>query len=157
MHRDGNIHLCFMKHQLLGVFREFKPMQRTLSCLTKGGAKTKASKLLEEVVRTTKSPISFANAIAHCEPVVELRSVRVSRMTRQIPIGISNHRQQGVAIRWLVQAARRKKKKSSIDFSTLLTQQFQEAAMYKGDPVTQRNELHKVAYSNRVFAKARWW
>lgn len=145
------------KKQLLSMFRTDPALERIANRLTKGGTKTKAVKILSQVLRTTRSSTVVVDAVQHSQPFLEVRSVRASRMTRQIPIGIPTTRQEGIAIRWLLEAARNKKRSSSIEFARLLQQEMQEAASWKGSVIARRNELHKLANANRVFARARWW
>ena len=145
------------KKQLLSIFRKDPILERTISRLTKGGEKSKATKILSKVLRKIPSTSTLIRAVQNSQPFLEVRSVRASRMTRQIPIGIPTNRQEGIAIRWLLDAARTKKKSSSLHFANLLQHEVEEAANWKGSVITRRNELHKLANANRVFARTRWW
>lgn len=96
------------------------------------------------------------NAILNVSPFLEVRKVRVSGKTRQIPSMIQKNRQQTLAIRWLIEAAKNNKKKNKT-FADCLATEFLEAADKRGGARQKRNELHKVAHSNRTFLRYRWW
>lgn len=96
------------------------------------------------------------NAILNVSPFLEVRKVRVSGKTRQIPSMIQKNRQQTLAIRWLIEAAKNNKKKNKT-FADCLAIEFLEAADKRGGARQKRNELHKVAHSNRTFLRYRWW
>lgn len=96
------------------------------------------------------------NAILNVSPFLEVRKVRVSGKTRQIPSMIACNRQQTLAIRWLIEAAKNNKKKNKT-FADCLATEFLEAADKRGGARQKRNELHKVAHSNRTFLRYRWW
>lgn len=96
------------------------------------------------------------NAILNVSPFLEVRKVRVSGKTRQIPSIIACNRQQTLAIRWLIEAAKNNKKKNKT-FADCLATEFLEAADKRGGARQKRNELHKVAHSNRTFLRYRWW
>jgi small subunit ribosomal protein S7 len=96
------------------------------------------------------------NAIINVSPFLEVRKVRVSGKTRQIPSMIQKNRQQTLAIRWLIEAAKKRKKKTSA-FSECLAAEFLGAVEKQGGARQKRNEFHKIAYSNRTFLRYRWW
>lgn len=96
------------------------------------------------------------NAIINVSPFLEIRKVRVSGKTRQIPSMIQKNRQQTLAIRWLIEAAKKRKKKTN-SFSECLASEFLGAVEKQGFARQKRNELHKIAHSNRTFLRYRWW
>ena len=95
-------------------------------------------------------------AIINVSPFLEIRKVRVSGKTRQIPSMIQKNRQQTLAIRWLIEAAKKRKKKTN-SFSECLATEFLGAVEKQGFARQKRNELHKIAHSNRTFLRYRWW
>lgn len=145
------------KNHLCTIFHSTTLLLRVLNKLTKNGKKGQASKILSSVVRNIKSTNIIYNAIQTAQPVVEVRNVRVSRMTRQIPIGVPFNRQEGIAIRWLVDMAKNQKKNRSNQIHNILSNEIIDASNSKGSLVSRRNDLYKLADINRVFAKPRWW
>lgn len=89
-------------------------------------------------------------------PYLEVRKVRISGKTRQIPSMIGKNRQQTLALRHLIEGAR-KRKKSHMTFSDCLALEFLEAYEKQGSARRKRNELHKIAHANRTFLRYRWW
>lgn len=95
-------------------------------------------------------------AIFNVSPFLEIRKVRVSGKTRQIPSMIQKNRQQTLALRWLIDGAKKRKKKNNT-FSDCLAAEFLGASEKQGEARQKRNELHKIAHSNRTFLRYRWW
>lgn len=95
-------------------------------------------------------------AISNVSPFLEIRKVRVSGKTRQIPSMIQHNRQQTLAIRWLIEGAEKRKKKNNT-FADCLAAEFLGAVDKQGQARQKRNELHKIAHSNRTFLRYRWW
>lgn len=155
--RKTNLFKDSQKKHLCTIFNSTPLLLRVLNKLTKNGKKGQASKILSSVVRNIKSTNIIYNAIQTAQPVVEVRNVRVSRMTRQIPIGVPLNRQEGIAIRWLVDMTQNQKKNRNNPIQKILSTEIIDASNSKGSLVTRRNELYKLADINRVFAKPRWW
>lgn len=96
-------------------------------------------------------------AINNVGPFLEVRKVRTSRSTKQVPAMIKKRRQQTLAIRWIVEAAQQRRKKSSSTFSKCLAIEFLEAYSKQGKARQKRNDMHKIAYANRAHLRSRWW
>jgi small subunit ribosomal protein S7 len=114
---------------------------------------------IEKADKTKKLSKLFSlvhQGIENISPYLEVRKSRVSGKTRQIPAMIRKKRQQALAIRWLIEAAR-KKQKTNIRFSECLASEFIEASQKQGNAIQKRNELHKIAHANRTFLRYRWW
>ena len=84
---------------------------------------------------------------------VEVRSRRVGGATYQVPVEVKSKRAQALAIRWLVDSARKRKDKHMSDkiFNELF-----DAYEKKGAAVKKREDVHKMAESNKAFAHFRW-
>ena len=110
---------------------------------------------LEKIKETNKQdPIkTFNDAISNVKPNVECRSRRVGGATYQVPVEVKNTRAQALAIRWLVDASRKRKDKHMSDkiFNELF-----DAYEKKGAAVKKREDVHKMAESNKAFAHFRW-
>ena len=104
--------------------------------------------------KTDKSPIDFFHeALNNVKPTLEVRSRRVGGATYQVPVEVKSKRAQALAIRWLVDSARKRKDKHMSDkiFNELF-----DAYEKKGAAVKKREDVHKMAESNKAFAHFRW-
>ena len=123
------------------------------------GKKVVAEKIVYEAIEKIKSktkeePINvFNEAINNIKPTVEVRSRRVGGATYQVPVEVKTKRAQALAIRWLVDASRKRKDKHMSDkiFNELF-----DAYEKKGSAVKKREDVHKMAESNKAFAHFRW-
>ena len=123
------------------------------------GKKVVAEKIVYEAIEKIKSktkeePINvFNEAINNIKPTVEVRSRRVGGATYQVPVEVKSNRAQALAIRWLVDASRKRKDKHMSDkiFNELF-----DAYEKKGAAVKKREDVHKMAESNKAFAHFRW-
>ena len=96
-------------------------------------------------------------AIENVKPSVEVRKVRKGGITYQVPAIIPKKRQETIAIRWIIDAAKSRKKNSKIRFAECLALELIEASKKFGKPRQKRDELHKLAESNRAYIRFRWW
>ena len=104
--------------------------------------------------KTDKEPIDFFHeALNNVKPSLEVRSRRVGGATYQVPVEVKSKRAQALAIRWLVDSARKRKDKHMSDkiFNELF-----DAYERKGAAVKKREDVHKMAESNKAFAHFRW-
>lgn len=108
----------------------------------------------KEILKTSKI---LEQAIDNVSPFLEVRKVRTSKNTKQVPSMIQKNRQQTLAIRWIIESAQERQKKSSQAFSKCLAIEFLEAYHKRGMARQKRNEMHKIAYSNRAHLRSRWW
>ena len=123
------------------------------------GKKVVAEKIVYEAIekiklKTKEEPINvFNEAINNIKPTVEVRSRRVGGATYQVPVEVKSKRAQALAIRWLVDSARKRKDKHMSDkiFNELF-----DAYEKKGSAVKKREDVHKMAESNKAFAHFRW-
>ena len=96
-------------------------------------------------------------ALLNVEPSLEVRKKKIAGITRQIPSTLSKSRGQGLAIRWIVESARGRRRKEGKNFSECLAEELVSAYHKKGEPRQKRDALHKLAESNRSFLRYRWW
>ena len=123
------------------------------------GKKGIAEKIVYDAIdkiktKTKDEPINIFNeAINNIRPTVEVRSRRVGGATYQVPVEVKTKRAQALAIRWLVDASRKRKDKHMSDkiFNELF-----DAYEKKGSAVKKREDVHKMAESNKAFAHFRW-
>ena len=123
------------------------------------GKKGVAEKIVYEAIEKIKSktkeePINvFNEAINNIKPTVEVRSRRVGGATYQVPVEVKTKRAQALAIRWLVDASRKRKDKHMSD---KIFNELYDAYEKKGSAVKKREDVHKMAESNKAFAHFRW-
>ena len=123
------------------------------------GKKVVAEKIVYEAIEKIKSktkeePINvFNEAINNIKPTVEVRSRRVGGATYQVPVEVKTKRAQALAIRWLVDASRKRKDKHMSD---KIFNELYDAYEKKGLAVKKREDVHKMAESNKAFAHFRW-
>ncbi|HBX09250.1 MAG TPA: 30S ribosomal protein S7, partial [Candidatus Microthrix parvicella] len=104
--------------------------------------------LIEE--RTGAEPIAtLKRAIENVKPALEVRSRRVGGATYQVPVEVSPRRSNTLAIRWLVGYARQRRERSMAD---RLANELLDASNGIGASVKRRDDLHKMAESNKAFA-----
>jgi len=100
----------------------------------------------------------FYAAIINCQPLFEIKKVRIAGTTYQVPSLMSQNRQENIAINWLIESTfSRKKKAPSQNFDYCLALEIYDAFLKQGYARQKRNDLHKLAESNRAFAHFRWW
>ena len=123
------------------------------------GKKTTAEKIIysamEQIqVKTKEDPIKvFNDAINNIRPNLEVRSRRVGGATYQVPVEVKTKRSQTLALRWLLDATRKRKNKTMSD---KLLNELMDASQKKGSAIKKREDTHKMAESNKAFAHYRW-
>ena len=95
----------------------------------------------------------FNQALENIAPMVEVKSRRVGGATYQVPVEVKSKRAQALAIRWLVDSARKRKDKHMAD---KIFNELYDAYEKKGAAVKKREDVHKMAESNKAFAHFRW-
>ena len=123
------------------------------------GKRGVASKIVYDAIdkiktKSKEDPINIFNeAINNIKPTVEVRSRRVGGATYQVPVEVKNKRAQALALRWLVDSARKRKDKHMAD---KIFNELYDAYEKKGAAVKKREDVHKMAESNKAFAHFRW-
>ena len=96
---------------------------------------------------------TFNEAIENIKPVIEVKSRRVGGATYQVPVEVRPVRQQSLAIRWLVDAARKRNERTMAE---RLANEFMDAAAEKGAAFKKKEDTYKMAEANKAFAHYRW-
>ena len=123
------------------------------------GQKTIAEKIVYDAIDKIKSkskeePIAIFNeAINNIRPTVEVRSRRVGGATYQVPVEVKSKRSQALALRWLIDASRKRKDKNMSD---KIFNEIYDAYQNKGSAIKKKEDTHKMAESNKAFAHFRW-
>ena len=101
-----------------------------------------------------KSPLEvFKSAIDNVQPQIETRSRRVGGATYQVPVEVSPRRKQALAIRWIIDAARKRNENTMID---RLAGELLDASVKRGASIKKNEDTRKMAEANRAFAHYRW-
>ena len=123
------------------------------------GKKTIAEKIVYDAIEKIKSkskdePISvFNEAINNIRPTIEVKSRRVGGATYQVPVEVRAKRSQTLALRWLIEASRKRKDKKMSD---KIFNEIYDAYQKKGSAIKKKDDTHKMAESNKAFAHFRW-
>lgn len=106
----------------------------------KGQSEQQAVELLEQ-------------ALENIKPMVEVKSRRVGGATYQVPIEVRPARRRTLAMRWVIDAARKRNEKS---MSQRLANELMDAADNRGGAVKKREDTHRMAEANKAFSHYRW-
>ena len=132
---------------------------KLINSIMNDGKKTIAEKIVYDAIDKIKSkskeePINIFNeAINNLRPTVEVRSRRVGGATYQVPVEVKSKRSQALALRWLVEASRKRKDKHMSD---KIFNEIYDAYQNKGSAIKKKEDTHKMAESNKAFAHFRW-
>lgn len=127
--------------------------------MLKKGKKNTAQKIvytaMERVKQQAKEdPLKmFEKAVENVRPVLETKSRRVGGATYQVPIEVPLNRSTSLAVRWLIKYARDRAGKS---MEEKLSAEIIDAMNHRGGAVKKKEDIHKMAESNRAFAHYRW-
>ncbi|MFO7300518.1 MAG: 30S ribosomal protein S7 [Actinomycetes bacterium] len=140
------------------VFRSVLVSQVINKVLLKGKkdlARTIVYEALETVEqRTSQDPtVVLKRAIDNIKPQVEVRSRRVGGSNYQVPVEVPPRRQNTLAIRWLVDYARKRREPT---MALRLANEILDASNNTGAAVKRKEDVHKMAESNKAFAHYRW-
>ena len=136
-----------------------KLVQQVINKVMVDGKKSVAEKIVYDALeilarRTDEEPtVSLENSIKTLTPVLEVRSRRVGGATYQAPVEVPPARARPLAVRWLVEFARRRREKSMAErlAGELLDAQSQQGLAYK-----RKDDIYRMAQANKAFAHYRW-
>ena len=95
----------------------------------------------------------LATALDNVKPVVEVKSRRVGGATYQVPVEVRTERRQALAIRWIIDSAR---KRGEHTMEERLSNELQDAVNNRGSAVKKREDTHRMAEANKAFSHYRW-
>lgn len=130
-----------------------------VNMLMKDGKKSVAEHVvygaLDQVVEKLKGePVeSLTKALDNVRPMVEVKSRRVGGATYQVPVEVRAERRTTLAMRWLVEAARKRGEKS---MDRRLAGEIMDALENRGSAVKKREDVHRMAEANKAFSHYRW-
>lgn len=123
------------------------------------GKKGIAQKIVYEAFETAEKKLSvkaidiFEKALDNVRPVLEVKARRVGGSTYQVPMEIKEDRRQTLAIRWIVDFARKRSERKMIE---RLSGELIDAYNETGGSVKKKEEMHRMAEANKAFAHFRW-
>ena len=123
------------------------------------GKKTVAEKIVYDALdklqsKSKEEPIKIFNtAINNIKPAIEVRSRRVGGATYQVPVEVKQKRSQALAIRWLIEASKKRKDKVMSD---KICFELLDAYQGRGSAIKKKEDTHRMAESNKAFAHFRW-
>ncbi len=132
---------------------------RLITTMMERGKKSVAERIvygaLESIREATKEdPLQIlTTAVDNVKPKLEVKSRRVGGATYQVPVEVAPERQEGLALRWLLDYARGRK---SVSMGRALSLEIQEAFKNQGNAIKKRDDTHKMAQANKAFAHYRW-
>ena len=136
-----------------------RTMLRLKNAINRNGKKSIADRIIKDCFKKIKSISNespehvLSLAIENTKPYVELKSIRIAGTTHQVPIEILPGRRDAIAIKWIVESARKKKGRPFVDG---LSKEFMDAYKNQGSSIKKKEDLHKRAESNRAFSHFRW-
>ena len=136
-----------------------KLVQQLINKVMVDGKKSTAEKIVYDALdivsrKTNEEPVvALENSIKTLTPVLEVRSRRVGGATYQVPVEVPGPRARTLAVRWLVEFARKRREKSMSErlANELLDAQSQQGLAYK-----RKDDIYRMAQANKAFAHYRW-
>ena len=136
-------------------------LSRFMNVLMYDGKKSTAEGIVYAAMDTLKrkggpnaDPLRvFHEAMDNVKPAVEVRSRRVGGATYQVPVEVRPERRQALAIRWLIDSAR---KRGEHTMEERLSAELIDAANNRGTAVKKREDTHRMAEANKAFSHYRW-
>ncbi|GGG39970.1 30S ribosomal protein S7 [Caldovatus sediminis] len=136
-------------------------LSRFMNVLMYDGKKSVAESIVYAAMDTLKrrggpnsDPLRlFHEALDNVKPAVEVRSRRVGGATYQVPVEVRPERRQALAIRWIIEAAR---KRGEHTMEERLSAELMDAANNRGSAVKKREDTHRMAEANKAFSHYRW-
>ena len=136
-------------------------LSRFMNVLMYDGKKSTAERIVYAAMDTIKRRMGqngdplrmFHEAMDNVKPAVEVRSRRVGGATYQVPVEVRPERRQALAIRWIIESAR---KRGEHTMEERLSGELLDAANNRGAAVKKREDTHRMAEANKAFSHYRW-
>ena len=133
---------------------------RFINMVMESGKKSVAERIVYGAIDTIEqrnksaSPMELIEqALDNVSPMVEVKSRRVGGATYQVPVEVRPKRRQALAMRWIIDAARKRSEKS---MPQRLAGELLEAIEQRGSAVKKREDVHRMAEANKAFSHYRW-
>lgn len=131
---------------------------RFINMVMKSGKKSVAEGIvygaLDHLGEKHAEPVELVEkALGNISPAVEVKSRRVGGATYQVPVEVRSSRRMALAMRWAIDAAR---KRSEVSMPRKLAAELADASEQRGGAVKKREETHRMAEANKAFSHYRW-
>jgi small subunit ribosomal protein S7 len=136
-----------------------KLLAKFINMVMVDGKKAVAEKILYDALdrmseRAGGEPMEvLEKALDNVRPIVEVKSRRVGGATYQVPVEVRAARRNTLAMRWLIEASRKRSEKS---MAHRLAGELSDAAQSRGSAVKKREDTHRMAEANKAFSHYRW-
>jgi small subunit ribosomal protein S7 len=136
-----------------------KVLARFINKVMLAGKKSVAERVTYDALNIVQEKLGrdamdiFSQALSNAMPMVEVRPRRVGGATYQVPMEVRPDRRQAMAMRWLIQYAR---KRPGHSMEEKLAGELMDAANNVGATIKKREDTHKMAEANKAFAHYRW-
>jgi small subunit ribosomal protein S7 len=136
-----------------------KVLTKFINAVMLDGKKSVAQKIMYGALERIESKSGekgievFNQAMENVRPVMEVKSRRVGGATYQVPMEVRPVRQQSLAIRWIIDAARKRNERTMVE---RLSNELMDAATQKGSAFKKKEDTYKMAEANKAFAHYRW-
>lgn len=137
-------------------------VNRFINKVMRDGKRSIAQKLVYQALEAVKEQskqdplLIFEKAIQNVAPKMEVRPRRVGGASYQVPIEVRGDRKEALAIRWILSGAKSKSNSQFHTFGQKLAAELLDAANNTGSAIKKRDDVQKVAASNRAFSHFRW-
>jgi len=134
-------------------------LAKFMSCLMYDGKKSTAEGIVYGALdriykRSGQDPMRvFHDALGNVKPALEVRSRRVGGATYQVPVEVRTDRSQALALRWIIDSARKRSENTMTD---RLSGELLDAFNNRGTAVKKREDTHRMAEANKAFSHYRW-
>jgi len=134
-------------------------LAKFINMLMEDGKKSVAERIiygaLDQVAeKKGREPLELlGQAMENVRPVVEVKSRRVGGATYQVPVEVRSTRRNSLAMRWLIDAARKRSEKS---MALRLAGELMDAADSRGTAFKKKEDTHRMAEANKAFSHYRW-
>lgn len=134
-------------------------VSKFINMIMRNGKKSIAEKIMYGALnsvadKTNQDSVEMMEkALENVRPVVEVKSRRVGGATYQVPVEVRPTRRNTLAMRWLIDAAKKRGEKS---MAAKLAGELMDASENKGSAVKKREDTHKMAEANKAFSHFRW-
>jgi len=134
-------------------------LAKFINMVMQSGKKSVAERIiygaLDQIAgKGSEDPVGVLDkALDNVRPMVEVKSRRVGGATYQVPVEVRPARRQTLAMRWVIDAARKRGEKS---MAHRLAHELMEAADNRGTAVKKKEDTHRMAEANKAFSHYRW-
>jgi small subunit ribosomal protein S7 len=134
-------------------------LTKFVNMLMKDGKKSTAESIMYDALEAIGQKAAgteldvMSQALDNVSPMVEVKSRRVGGATYQVPVEVRAERRTTLAMRWIIDAARKRGEKS---MDAKLAGELKDASENRGSAVKKREETHRMAEANKAFAHFRW-